>query len=85
MAELIKYPDIMKRVQEEMRRVVGNKLKIVENDINRISCLKCCIKETLRHHPTLPLLIPRETSAWVKFDKYDIPPETRVYVNVSAI
>ncbi|KAG2678727.1 hypothetical protein I3760_11G016600 [Carya illinoinensis] len=85
MSELIKNPNIMKRAQEEVRRVVGNKLKIDENDINQMGYLKCIIKETLRLHPALPFLIPRETSARVKFGGFDIPPETRVFINVWAI
>ena len=36
MAELIRNPSIMKRAQEEVRRVVGNKSKIDVNDINQM-------------------------------------------------
>jgi cytochrome P450 len=34
MAELIKNPNIIKRAQEEVRKVVGQKSKIDANDIN---------------------------------------------------
>ncbi|KAG6686413.1 hypothetical protein I3842_11G017700 [Carya illinoinensis] len=85
MAELIKNPNIMKRAQEEVRRVVGNKLKIDENDINQMDYLKCIIKETFRLHAPLPFLVPRETSARVKFGNYDIPEKTKVFVNTWAI
>ncbi|KAG7954424.1 hypothetical protein I3843_11G017200 [Carya illinoinensis] len=44
MAELIKNPNIMKREQEEVRRVMGNKLKIDENDINQMGYLKSWVK-----------------------------------------
>ncbi|KAG2678726.1 hypothetical protein I3760_11G016500 [Carya illinoinensis] len=40
MAELIKNPNIMNREQEEVRRVMGNKLKIDENDINQMAWVK---------------------------------------------
>jgi cytochrome P450 len=52
MAELIKNPCVMKKAQEEVRRVVGKKSKIDVNDINKMDYLKCVIKETLRyiHH-----------------------------------
>jgi cytochrome P450 len=85
MAELIKNPNIMKKTQEEVRRVVGKKPKIDENDINQMDYLKRVLKETLRVHPPAPLLVPRETSANVKFEGYDIPQKTRVFVNPWAI
>ncbi|XP_059444313.1 cytochrome P450 71A1-like [Corylus avellana] len=85
MAELIRNPNIMKRAQEEVRRVVRKKSKIDVNDINQMDYLKCIIKETLRLHPPGPLSVPRETSASVKIGGYDIPPKTRVFVNLWAI
>ncbi|KAB1217262.1 Cytochrome P450 71A1 [Morella rubra] len=85
MAELIKNPYIMKRAQEEVRGAVGNKSKIDVNDIDRMDYLKCVINETLRLHPPLPLLLPRETSASVRFGGYNIPAKTRVYINAWAI
>jgi cytochrome P450 len=85
MAELIKHPIVMKRAQEEVRRVVGKKSKIDVNDINQMDYLKCILKETLRLHPPAPLSIPRETSTSVKFEGYDIPQKTRVFLNIWAI
>ena len=84
-AELIKNPNIMKRTQEEVRSVVGNKSKIDLSDINQMDYLKCVFKETLRLHPPVPLLVPRETSASASIGGYDIPPKTRVFVNAWAI
>ena len=57
MAELIKHPDVMKKVQEEVRNVVGNKSKVDVDDIQKMEYLKCVIKETLRLHPPLPFLV----------------------------
>jgi cytochrome P450 len=85
MAELIKNPNIMKRVQKEVRKVVGQKSKIDANDINQMDYLKYILKETLRLHPPAPLSVPRETSASVKFRGFDIPPKTRVFINLWAI
>jgi cytochrome P450 len=85
MAELIKNPSIMKRAQEEVRRVVSKKSKLDKNDINKMDYLKCILKETLRLHPPIPLLLPRETLTSVKIGGYDIPPKTRVYTNTWAM
>ncbi|XVF49774.1 hypothetical protein PTKIN_Ptkin04bG0041800 [Pterospermum kingtungense] len=84
MAELLRHPNIMKKVQEEVRNVVGYKSKIDVDDINKMEYLKCVIKETLRFHTILPLF-PRKVSAGVKLGGYDIPPNTTVFVNAWAI
>uniref|UniRef100_A0A2N9IVJ3 Cytochrome P450 n=1 Tax=Fagus sylvatica TaxID=28930 RepID=A0A2N9IVJ3_FAGSY len=85
MAELVKNPSIMKRAQEEVRRVVGKKSKIDVDDINQMDYLKCILKESLRLHPPVPLSVPRESSASVKIGGYYIPQKTRVFVNVWTI
>jgi cytochrome P450 len=85
MAELIKNLRVMKKAQEEVRRVESKKSKIDMNVINKMDYLKCIIKETLRLHPPIPLLLPRETLTSVKIVGYDIPPNTRVVTNALAI
>ncbi|KAK8499861.1 hypothetical protein V6N12_072564 [Hibiscus sabdariffa] len=81
MAELLKHPNAMKKVQEEVRTVVGNKPKIEADDINKMEYLKCVVNETLRLHSTVPLLVPRQTSTAVKLFDYDIPCATTVFIN----
>ncbi|MBA0725071.1 hypothetical protein Golax_021688 [Gossypium laxum] len=85
MAELMRHPNIMKKAQDEVRKVVGKKPKIDAEDIHRMDYLKCIIKETLRLHPPAPLMSPRQTSTSVKLEDYHIPPKTTVFVNVWAI
>ncbi|RDY03471.1 Cytochrome P450 71A1, partial [Mucuna pruriens] len=85
MAELVKHQGVMKKVQEEVRKVVGNKSKLEDNDIDQMDYLKCVVKEILRLHPPAPLLVPRETTSNVKLGGYDIPDKTMVYVNAWAI
>ncbi|KAJ9140246.1 hypothetical protein P3X46_030918 [Hevea brasiliensis] len=83
MAELMKNPRIMKKAQEEVRRVVGNKSKVEESDLDQMTYLKCIVKETLRHH--VSGMIPRQTTATTKLEGYDIPPNTRVLINAWGI
>ncbi|KAF7838259.1 cytochrome P450 71A1-like [Senna tora] len=85
MAELMRNPTEMRKVQEEVRRVVGHKSKVEENDVKQMKYLGCVVKETLRLHPSLPLLVPRETRSSVKLCGYDIPSKTSVLVNAWAI
>ncbi|KAF7838261.1 cytochrome P450 71A1-like [Senna tora] len=84
-AELLKNPTAMKKAQEEVRRVVGHKSKIDENDVRQMKYLECVVKECLRLHPPFPLLVPRETTSIAKLGEYDIPPQTSVFVNAWAI
>ncbi|KAL5750628.1 hypothetical protein ACOSP7_025231 [Xanthoceras sorbifolium] len=81
--ELVKNPSIMKKAQEEVRRVVGDKSKIDKNDVNQMEYLKCIVKEALRLHASV--MITRATTTSTKLEGYDILPKTIVLINAWAI
>lgn len=56
MAELLRCPRVMKKLQNEVRGIVENKSDITEDDLIRMNYLKAVIKETLRLHPPTSLL-----------------------------
>ncbi|XXG88779.1 hypothetical protein AAC387_Pa12g0949 [Persea americana] len=85
MAELTKHPDVMEKAQAEIRRVVGKKMNVREEHLHQLDYLKFIIKENLRLHPVLPLLIPRDSTTDVKIQNYRIPSNTRVFINAWAI
>ncbi|KAM3376345.1 hypothetical protein P3S68_015060 [Capsicum galapagoense] len=85
MTALIKYPKIMKKVQEEIRKSIGNKGIVNEDDVQNMSYLKAVIKEAFRLYPPLPILLPRETMHKPILQGYEIQPNTMIYVNSWAI
>ncbi|XP_011086258.1 premnaspirodiene oxygenase-like [Sesamum indicum] len=85
MAEMIKHPKVMEKAQAELRHVFRGNDRVFESELEKVSYLKMVIRETLRLHPPVPLLLPRECQDWQKVCGYDIPPKTRVLVNALAI
>ncbi|GAV80873.1 p450 domain-containing protein [Cephalotus follicularis] len=85
MAELLRHPKVMKELQNELRTVAGDKSYITEDNLAMLHYLKAVIKESLRLHPPLPLLVPRESTKDVNIKGYDIEAKTQIYVNVYAI
>ncbi|KAM7272033.1 hypothetical protein ACFE04_031247 [Oxalis oulophora] len=85
MSELLRHPQVMKKVQDEVRKIAGNKSLITEEDINKLPYLKAVVRETLRVHPPVPILVPRESTQDVTINGYHIAAKTRVFVNAFAI
>ncbi|XP_050370268.1 cytochrome P450 736A117-like [Argentina anserina] len=85
MSELMKNPKAMKRLQNEVREIIGNKEDISEDDLVGMHYMKAVIKESFRLHPPFPLLIPRSSNKKVKIYGYNIEANTQVMVNAWAI
>uniref|UniRef100_A0A0D3HSB7 Cytochrome P450 n=1 Tax=Oryza barthii TaxID=65489 RepID=A0A0D3HSB7_9ORYZ len=84
MAELLQNPQTMRKLQEELKKVIGSKTYIDEEDIDQLPYLQAVIKETHRLHPAIPLLMYK-AAVPVEIQGYKIPKETTVVVNTWAI
>ncbi|XP_039137926.1 cytochrome P450 71A1-like [Dioscorea cayenensis subsp. rotundata] len=85
LAELIRNPKVMKKLQDEVRGKAFGKSMVKQNDLSDMNYLKAFLKEILRLHPPAPLLVPRESMESCRIQGYDIPKKTRVIVNYWAI
>ncbi|WOH10596.1 hypothetical protein DCAR_0730065 [Daucus carota subsp. sativus] len=85
MAALIKNPDIMFKLKNEVREVGKGKAEIEDCDLVKMDYLKAVLKESMRLHMTGPLILPREARQDVNVMGYDIKAGTRVLINAWAI
>ncbi|CAG7871188.1 unnamed protein product [Brassica rapa] len=85
MTELLRHPECLRRLQEEVRTICKGKSSVLEEDIQDMNYLKAVIKETLRLHPPLPLMVPHESTHDVRLRNYRIPAGTQVMINAWAI
>ncbi|CAI9283799.1 unnamed protein product [Lactuca saligna] len=86
-SELIRHPRAMKRLLQELREIAQQKPRITEKDLENTQhpYLEAVLKESMRLHTPLPLLVPRESTQDVKLMGYDIATGTRVIINAWAI
>ncbi|TYK16695.1 cytochrome P450 84A1-like [Cucumis melo var. makuwa] len=84
MAELMRNPDDLKKLQQQLDATVGLHHRPQESDLHNLTYLRCILKETLRLHPPIPLLL-HETAADTKLAGYRIPAKSRVFINAWAI
>lgn len=80
MSEMIRNPSKLNKAQEEVRKVCDEQGYLDEDKLDKLKYLKLIIKETLRLHPPLPLLVPRMSAHRCEINGYEIPAGTRVVV-----
>ncbi|WOK92851.1 geraniol 8-hydroxylase-like [Canna indica] len=86
MTHLMVKPHMLKRVVDELDAAVGrDKRAVEEDDLPNLPYLLAVIKETLRLHPVLPLLLPYCPSSTCTVGGFCIPKGSKVFVNVWAI
>ncbi|KAJ4805501.1 Cytochrome P450 family protein [Rhynchospora pubera] len=85
MAEVIRHPHVLKKVQSELDSVVGCDRLVQESDLAQLPYLRSIVRETFRMHPAGPFLIPHESLKPTKIRGYDIPEKTRIFVNTHGL
>ncbi|KAJ7516374.1 hypothetical protein O6H91_22G055800 [Diphasiastrum complanatum] len=85
LSELIAHPQQFLKVREEIDSVVGQNRMVQESDLPYLPYLHATIKETLRLHPPVPLLLPHYTPVESHLGGYKVPARSNIIVNIWAI
>ncbi|GLJ48828.1 hypothetical protein SUGI_1029770 [Cryptomeria japonica] len=89
MSKVFRNPHVLNKLQEEINFVVQEDEKVKDSHLEKMEYLHCVLKETLRLHPIVPLLIRHEsTEACIvegTHHNYLIPTKARLIVNAWAI
>ncbi|KAK9268837.1 hypothetical protein L1049_000601 [Liquidambar formosana] len=79
-AELVNHPAVQRKIRDEISAVLkGN--PVTESNLHELPYLQATVKETLRLHTPIPLLVPHMNLEEAKLGGYTIPKESKVVVN----
>lgn len=78
MTRLMRNPECLKKLQDEIRSVSKMNSYVSGKEVENMNYLKAVIKEVLRLHPPLPLLVPRLLSEDVKLKGNGLTGELRM-------
>lgn len=84
MAELLKNKNIMEKLQEELKTEIKSD-SLMDFDLSKLPYFTAFIKEVLRLHPVVPVLIPRRAIEACEVMNYTIPKNSQIWVNIWAI
>jgi cytochrome P450 len=85
MSELLQHPAAMGKVNEELAEIVGVDSLVEDTHLPKLHYLDAVIKEALRLHPAIPLLVPRCPGQSSTIGGYWVPKGTTVFLNVWGI
>ena len=89
MANLVKYPHVQERVVDEIRNVLGERVReereVKEEDLQKLPYLKAVILEGLRRHPPGHFTLPHVVAEDVVFNDYLVPKNGTVNFMVGMI
>lgn len=79
---LLVWPEVQKKAQEEIDRVVGDERLPEMEDYAQMPYIRCCIKESLRWMPVVILGVPHAVIKDDVYNGYAIPKGAKVVNNV---
>lgn len=85
MAEIIRNPNVQRKLTLELDTVVGKDRMVQEADLPNLKYLQAVIKEVFRLRPPAALLLPHESIQDCELAGYHVPAGSRLFVNAHAI
>ncbi|XP_073298413.1 cytochrome P450 81Q32-like [Primulina huaijiensis] len=85
MSLLVNHPHVLEKARKELDSQVGLHRLIDEEDLSNLPYLQNIISETFRLCPTVPLLVPHQSSKDCVVGGYDVPRDTMLFINAWAI
>ncbi|PNX92441.1 licodione synthase-like protein [Trifolium pratense] len=83
-SELFNNPKVLKKAQEEVERVIGKERLVSEEDFPNLPYIHAIIKETMRLHPPIPMIMRKGMEDCV-VNGNTIPKGSLVCVNIWAM
>ncbi|PHT71995.1 hypothetical protein T459_22780 [Capsicum annuum] len=84
LTELLRHPEVMKKLRKELQEVVGLERRVEESDLENLNYLDMVVKEGMRMHPVAPLFYHESMEDCVVSDLH-IPKGSRILVNCYAV
>ncbi|KVI07175.1 probable (S)-N-methylcoclaurine 3'-hydroxylase isozyme 2 [Cynara cardunculus var. scolymus] len=84
MTELVKHKEVVSKIVEEMEREIKSD-RITHSQLSKLTYLQATIKEAMRLHPPVPLLLPHRAAETCEVMNYTIPKDAKVLVNLWAM
>ncbi|BAT97806.1 hypothetical protein LR48_Vigan07g158600 [Vigna angularis] len=85
MAELLRNPEKLEKVREELHQVLVKGEQLEESHISKLPYLQAVVKETFRLHPPIPMLVPHKPEVDVELCDFMVPKSSQILVNVWAM
>ncbi|XP_075043045.1 cytochrome P450 2G1-like [Mixophyes fleayi] len=82
---LLKYPDVIAKVQEEIDHVIGQNRSPTIQDRSYMPYTEAMIHEMQRFTDLLPMGVPRKTLKEVKLNGYTIPKDTNIFPMLTSV
>ncbi|KAJ9553385.1 hypothetical protein OSB04_017430 [Centaurea solstitialis] len=84
MTELVRHKEVIFKIAEEIKREI-NTDKISDSHLSKLPYLQASIKEAMRLHPPVPLLLPHMAAETCEVMNYTIPKNSKIFVNLWAM
>lgn len=85
MAELLRNPEKLKKVRNELQQVLSKGEQIEESHISKLPYLQAVLKETFRLHPPAAFLVPRMSGDDVELCGFIVPKNAEIMINAWAM